>query len=25
MALADPVLGRALRHAYDIHALPIAS
>jgi Protein of unknown function (DUF2848) len=23
MELADPVLGRSLRHAYDIHALPI--
>jgi len=25
MALADPVLGRKLRHAYDVHALPIVS
>ena len=25
MALEDPVLGRALRHAYDVRALPIVT
>ena len=25
MELEDPVLGRSMRHAYDVHALPVVS